>query len=93
MDTPTTSGQRHCPVWCTTQHGIFTGEDDHLHTGPPVQLTAEIAVRLCASTDPDGITDGPYVISDCVELSLTLAQARAIAESLLALSEAAAVKP
>ncbi len=81
-------GPATCPAWCTAEHGIYAGEDDHLHTGAPLYLTTEVTVRLCATIDPaSGATDGPYVIVDSDEW--TPEQARAVGHALIELADAA----
>jgi hypothetical protein len=80
-----------CPAWCTTEHGVFAGGDDRLHTGAPLYLTQEVTARLCASVDPDtGATDGPYVIVDADEW--TLDHTRSVGRALIALAATAAVR-
>ena len=77
-----------CPAWCTAQHGIYTGEDDHLHIGAPLYLTTQVTARLCATVDPaTEATDGPYVIVDGEEW--TLEHARTLGHALIALAAAA----
>ena len=77
-----------CPAWCTAEHGIYTGEDDHLHTGAPLYLTTEVIAHLCATVDPaTGATDGPYVVVDGEEW--TLERTRTMGEALIALAETA----
>jgi hypothetical protein len=79
-----------CPAWCTAQHGIYAGEDDHLHTGAKLYLTTEISARLCATIDPaTGATDGPYLLVNGEEW--TLEHARSVGEALDALAAAADV--
>jgi hypothetical protein len=77
-----------CPAWCTTEHGVFAGEDDWLHTGAPLSLTTEVIARLCATIDPDtGATDGPYVIVESDEW--TLDYTRSVGHALIALAATA----
>jgi Domain of unknown function (DUF6907) len=77
-----------CPFWCVAEHGLFAGEDDHVHLGTPVRLTPHAAARLCGSADPDsGQVDGPYVRVNSVEL--TPDQARTIGETLIGLADTA----
>jgi hypothetical protein len=79
-----------CPAWCTSEHGIYAGEDDHLHTGAKLYLTTEISARLCATIDPaTGATDGPYLLVNGEEW--TLEHARSVGEALVALAAAADV--
>lgn len=74
-----------CPPWCTIEHGIFAGEDDHLHTGAPLYLTETVTAILCATIDPDtGATDGPYLLVDSQEW--TLDHARSVGQALVALA-------
>ena len=78
-----------CPSWCTIEHGVFPGEDDHLHTGAPLYLTETVAAILCATIDPDtGATDGPYLNVDSTEW--TLDHTRSIGRALIALADAGA---
>jgi hypothetical protein len=80
--------RRSCPSWCTAEHGVFLGEEDHLHTGPDVPLTDTITARLCATIDPDsGETDGPYVIVD--SLALTVERTLDIGHTLITLADTA----
>ena len=75
-----------CPAWCTIEHGVFLGEDDHLHTGAPLFLTTSITARLCVTVDPvTGATDGPYVVVDSDEW--TIEHTSNIGHALLALAE------
>jgi hypothetical protein len=75
-----------CPAWCTTEHGVFAGEDDWLHTGAPLYLTTEVTARLCASVNPDsGATDGPYVIVNSDD-EWTLDHTRSVGHALIALA-------
>lgn len=77
-----------CPAWCTTEHGVFLGEDDHLHTGAPLYLTEGVIARLCATVDPDtGAVDGPYVVVDSDEW--TLDHTRSVGRAVIALAETA----
>jgi hypothetical protein len=81
-----------CPAWCTTEHGVFVGEDDDYHLGAPLHLTPEVMVRLCATVDRGtGVTEGPYVIvsSDDSDDEWTLERTRDIGEALIALVDAA----
>ncbi len=78
-----------CPVWCTTEHGVFAGEDDYLHTGAPLFLTDTVTAILCATIDPTtGATDGPYLLVDSEEW--TPDHARSVGRALIALADASA---
>jgi hypothetical protein len=41
------------PSWCTNEHGVIPGEDDHLHIGAPLYLTETVATILCVRIDAD----------------------------------------
>lgn len=74
-----------CPHWCVTEHGVYLGEEDWLHTGAPVVVADELDARLCMSIHPDtGVVDGPYVLIGANEL--TADEARAIGDSLISLA-------
>jgi hypothetical protein len=76
-----------CPAWCTIEHGVFNGEDDHLHTSAPLYLTGTVTAILCATIDPaTGATDGPYLHVDGEEW--TLDHTRSIGQALIALADA-----
>ncbi|MGS0684531.1 hypothetical protein ACVBEQ_05120 [Nakamurella sp. GG22] len=88
MTTSVRAERRGCPPWCTAEHGVLLGEEDHLHIGADVPLTDSMTARLCATIDPEsGETDGPYVIVDSLELSLDCT--RSIGNTLLALADTA----
>ena len=75
-----------CPAWCTAEHGVFLGEEDHLHTGAPLPLTTAIIARLCVTIDPKtGAADGPYVVVDSDEW--TIEHTLNIGHALLALAQ------
>ena len=75
-----------CPAWCTIEHGVFPGEDDHLHTGAPLYLTDTVTAILCATIDPNtDATDGPYLNVDSEEW--TLDHTRSVGHALIALAE------
>ena len=77
-----------CPPWCVTRHGHHDGEDDWLHMGEPVELTARIIARVCMTVEPDtGEVDGPYVLIGHAEF--TLDQAAALAGTVLEMAVAA----
>jgi hypothetical protein len=77
------SAPRDCPSWCTIEHGVFPGEDDHLHTGAPLYLTATVTAFLCATVDPCAVAaDGPYLFVNSEEW--TLDHTRSIGQALTA---------
>lgn len=74
-----------CPHWCATEHGVYLGEEDWIHTGAPVVVVDELDARLCMSIHPDtGVVDGPYVLLGANEL--TADETKAIGESLIRLA-------
>jgi hypothetical protein len=78
-----------CPAWCVTGHGVHRGEEDWLHLGEPVTVTAGVVARLCLSVDPGtGAVDGPYVLVGTTEH--TLLEAEALGTALIALARAGA---
>jgi hypothetical protein len=84
---PVVSGS--CPSWCVTQHGVHHGEEDWIHTSAPLPVAEEVTARLCKSVDPDtGAEDGPLLLIGSSEY--TVAEARALARSLLSLIDAEA---
>src|SRR3712207_4401503 len=77
-----------CPAWCVTRHNRLSGEDDWLHMGEPVELTARIIARVCMTVEPEtGAVDGPYVLIGHAEF--TLDQAAALAGTVLDMAVAA----
>ena len=77
-----------CPAWCVLEHGIYAGEDDHLHTGAPLRLARGVTAHLCATIDPkSGRLNGPYVVVGGEEW--TLQRTRSIGHALIALAEQA----
>jgi hypothetical protein len=81
-----------CPVWCTTEHGVFAGVDDYFHLGAPLFLINDVIIRLCAGVDPDTSTTGfPYVIVSSADSDdeWTLEHTRSTGRALIALVEAA----
>ena len=75
-----------CPVWCAVRHGTQRGEEDWVHTSAGVDIADGLVARLCLSVEPGtGDRDGPYVLIGSTEL--TLAEARSLAGSLLALTD------
>lgn len=81
-----------CPPWCVAEHGVFSGEDDHLHSGAGLPLAHGVTAQLCTTVDPDtGIVDGPYVVVGAEEW--TLERARSVGQALIALAEQAAGVP
>jgi hypothetical protein len=81
-----------CPPWCVVIHGAVLGEEDWIHEGAAVALGEGIDARLCMSVDPvQGAVDGPYVLVACAEY--TLAEARDLGISIIALADAVAGSP
>ena len=65
-----TSGLDACPSWCTVEHGVLSGEDDHLHTGDQLKIADDVVTFLCYSVDPTtGQADGPRVMINSTECS------------------------
>ncbi len=82
------SVNRACPGWCVLIHGGVAGEEDWLHESGSVPMGNGIDAQLCMSIAPDGSSsDGPYLIAGDCEYSL--AEARALALSLIALTDSA----
>jgi hypothetical protein len=79
--------QSDCPPWCATEHGVHLGEEDWVHTSVALAVADGVVARLCLSVDPaSGSQDGPYVLIGATEY--TLAEARALGDSLMALADA-----
>jgi hypothetical protein len=52
-----------CPAWCTSEHGVQTGEEDWVHLGAPLLIADGVSARLCMSCDPvTHVQDGPLVL-------------------------------
>ncbi len=52
-----------CPGWCTSEHGVQSGEEDWVHLGAPLAIAEGIDARLMMSCDPvTGEQDGPFVL-------------------------------
>jgi hypothetical protein len=85
-----------CPHWCVAEHGLFEGEDAHVHLGIDEQLANQITVRLVASHDPNtGEMDGPYLLVDAPHLApdsheLRQDVTRTIGQALIDLADRAA---
>ena len=76
-----------CPWWCTSEHGVQTGEEDWIHLGAPLPIAEGVNARLCMSCDPvTGQQDGPLVLIGDREYSADEADALGI--SLTELAEA-----
>ena len=66
-----TSRPATCPAWCGVRHGQHVGEDDNVHVSVAL-LVKQSVLRLCATIDPvAGTVDGPYVLIDSREFSLS----------------------
>ncbi|WP_426324917.1 DUF6907 domain-containing protein [Microbacterium sp. E-13] len=90
VDGPADSvGERTCPAWCRTLHGVSEGEDDWLHVSEPLVVSDDVTARLCMSVDPrTHEADGPYVLVGSREYSL--ADAEQLGERLIELTATAA---
>ncbi len=80
-----TQARATCPPWCATGHGVHSGEEDWVHLGEPVPLTAGVSAQLCMTIDPLAtIEDGPYVVVGSSEY--TLPEAEALGAKLMAMA-------
>lgn len=78
-----------CPGWCVARHGTHVGEEDWVHVGEPLTVSAGgVTAQLCLSVDPEsGVQDGPYVLIGASEY--TPAEAAELGRALMELAAAA----
>lgn len=82
---PDTMSRSWCPPWCVTHHAVAHGEDDWVHVGEPLVLSAGVFALLCMSVEPEsGAVNGPYVVIGSSEFSLK--EAESLGASLTALA-------
>jgi hypothetical protein len=61
-----------CPAWCVVRHEA--GADEDVHIGGAL-LVGGTLLRLCSTTDPAGIEEGPFVLVGDDEFTLHQAEA------------------